>query len=283
MILVTCAGGKTGRAVVSALGRAGQDVRAMAGRKESEASLAGLGAAETVSGALTDPAAVAAAMRGARSVYYIAPTMTPDERRIGDIVIGAAEAAGVEQFVFHSTLHTRIEALPHHWSRHSVEQALIESGLCWTILQCGSYMQNMLPGWAKMVESGVHAMAYDIDAPMSLVDLDDIAGVAVKICTEPGYESGIFELCGPAITLRQKAEILSRVLGKPIRAEKAPLDAVLAHGSALGLGEFALDAMARMFPYYDAHGLVGNAKILGWILGREPTDFEGFARRIYGT
>ncbi len=283
MILVTCAGGKTGRAIVPALVKAGQNVRAMVGSAGSEASLAGLGAAEIVSGALTDPQAVAAAMRGIEAVYYIAPNMTPDERQIGNIVIGAAKSAGVERFVFHSTLHTRIEALPHHWSRHSVEQALIESGLAWTILQCGSYMQNMLPGWAKMVESGVHAMAYDIDAPMSLVDLDDIAEVAVRVCTEPGYEFGVFELCGPAITLRQKAEILSRVLGKTIRAEKAPLDAVLAHGRALGLSEFALGTMATMFPYYDAHGLVGNAKTLGWILGREPTVFEGFARRIYGT
>ena len=110
MILVTCAGGKTGRAIVAALVEAGQNVRAMAGRKESETSLAGLGAADIVSGALTDPQAVADAMQGIEAVYYIAPNMTPDERRIGDIVIDAAKSAGVEKFVFHSTLHTQIES-----------------------------------------------------------------------------------------------------------------------------------------------------------------------------
>lgn len=283
MILVTCAGGKTGRAIVPALAKAGQDVRAMVGRPESEASIAGLGSVEIVSGALTDGDAVAAALRGVEAIYYIAPNMTPDERLIGDIVIDAAKAAGVKRFIFHSTLHTQIEALPHHWARHFVEQALINSGLAYTILQCGSYMQNMLPAWAKMVESGVHSMAYDIDAPMSLVDLDDIAEVAVKVSTEPGFDNAIFEICGPAVTLRQKAEILSKTLGILIRAEKQQLEAFLEHGSALGFSEFTLATMAKMFPYYDAHGLVGNAKTLGWILGRAPTDFEGFVRRVYAS
>jgi NAD(P)H dehydrogenase (quinone) len=283
MILVTCAGGKTGRAIVPALSGASQDLRAMVGRAESEASISGLGAVEIVSGALTDADAVASALQGVDTVYYIAPNMTPDERLIGDIVIDEAKAAGVKQFIFHSTLHTQIEALPHHWARHFVEQALINSGLSYTILQCGSYMQNMLPGWLKMVESGVHSMAYDIDAPMSLVNLDDIAEVAVKVSTDPGYENAIFEICGPAITLRQKAEILSSVLGIPIQAEKEPLDAFLDHGRAAGFSEFTLATMAKMFPYYDSHGLVGNAKILGWILGRDPTDFESFVRRVYAS
>jgi NAD(P)H dehydrogenase (quinone) len=283
MILVTCAGGKTGRAIVPALAKAGQNVRAMVGRPESAASIAGLGAAEIVSGALTDADAVASALQGVDAIYYIAPNMTPDERLIGDIVIDAAKAAGVKRFIFHSTLHTQIEALPHHWERHFVEQSLINSGLAYTILQCGSYMQNMLPGWAKMVETGVHSMAYDIDAPMSLVDLDDIAELAVKVSTEPGYENAIFEICGAAITLRQKAEILANVLGIPIRAEKEQLRAFLDHGRALGFSDFALATMAKMFPYYDAHGLVGNGKILGWILGREPTGFESFVRRVYAS
>ncbi|MFT5439500.1 MAG: hypothetical protein ACI9MJ_001364 [Alphaproteobacteria bacterium] len=283
MILVTCAGGKTGRAIVPALAKAGQNVRAMVGRPESAASIAGLGAVEIVSGALIDADAVASALQGVDAIYYIAPNMTPDERLIGDIVIDAAKAAGVKRFIFHSTLHTQIEALPHHWERHFVEQSLINSGLAYTILQCGSYMQNMLPGWAKMVETGVHSMAYDIDAPMSLVDLDDIAELAVKVSTEPGYENAIFEICGAAITLRQKAEILSYVLGIPIRAEKEQLRAFLDHGRALGFSDFALATMAKMFPYYDAHGLVGNGKILGWILGREPTGFESFVRRVYAS
>ena len=98
--------------------------------------------------------------------------------------------------------------------------------------------------------------------------------------TQGGYENGMFEIAGPAITLREKAATLSELLGKPIRAEKDPLDEFLAHGRELGFSDYTLATMTKMFPYYDAHGLMGSAKILGWILGRSPTDFETFARRI---
>lgn len=283
MILVTCAGGKTGKAIVSALIAAGQPVRAMIRQSGSVAAIEALGATETVVGNLETAADVTDAMAGVDAVYYIAPNMNPREREIGDILIAAAQKHAqnhkMSRFVFHSTLHTQLEALPHHWERHFVEQALINSGLPFTILQCGSYMQNMLPAWKRVVETGIHRMAYDVDAPMSLVDLDDICQVAVKVLSEDGYLSGIFELAGPAITLSQKAEILSRVLSRPVRAEKELLPDFLAHGKELGFSDYTLKMMAQMFPYYDEHGLVGSPKVLGWLLGRDPTDFEAFARR----
>lgn len=279
MILVSCAGGKTGRAVVAALAGAGHAVRALVRGEGSVAALRALGAVEITTGDLADGEMVGRAAEGCEAIYYIAPNMDPRERAMGDCVIKAARAAGVSRLVFHSVLHCGIEALPHHWERHFVEQAIIESGLCFTILQCGSYMQNMLPGWKRMVETGVHRMAYDVDAPMSLVDLDDIAEVARRVLIEDGYGNAIFELAGEAVTLTGKAAILTRVLGREIRAEKEPLEDVLDHARAIGLSDHAITTMAGMFPYYDAHGLVGNPKTLGWLLGRAPGDFERFARR----
>lgn len=279
MILVTCAGGKTGKAIVAALVAAGQPVRAMVRRPDSREPVEALSPRETIVGDLEKAADVSEATKHISAIYYIAPNMNPRERAIGDGVIEAARQNGVSRFIFHSTLHTQLEALPHHWERHFVEQALINSGLPFTILQCGSYMQNMVPAWPRMLETGIHRMAYDVNAPMSLVDLEDICAVALKVLSEDGYLSGIYELAGPAITLLEKAEILSRVLDRPIRAEKEPLSDFLEHGKALGFGEYTLQMMAQMFPYYDQHGLVGNPKVLGWLLGRDPTDFETFARR----
>lgn len=279
MILVTCPGGKTGRAVIAALATAGEDVRALVRRAEAAADAKAAGAAEAAVGDLADAVSVAKAAEGVTAIYYIAPNMNPEERAFGDNVIAAARQCGA-RLVFHSVLHPQLEALPHHWQRHFVEQAILESGVPFTILQPGSYMQNMLPGWAAMVRSGVHRLAYDVDVPMSLVDLDDIAEAARRVLTGPGFENGVFELAGPPITLREKAAILTQVLGREIRAEKQPLDAFLKQAEAHGAGDYARGCMAKMMPHYDAHGLVGNPKVLGWILGRAPTDFETFARRI---
>ena len=63
------------------------------------------------------------------SVYHVCPNVSPDEIAIGRVSIAAARSAGVEHFVYHSVLHPQTEAMPHHWLKLRVEEALITSGL----------------------------------------------------------------------------------------------------------------------------------------------------------
>jgi len=282
MILLTSVGGKTGRAMISTFAAAGEKVRAVMRRDDADAELMSLGAVEVVHADLMDAAAMADAAKGCRAIYYICPNMTEQEQTFGENIIAAAKAAEVDRLVFHSVLHTQVQALQHHWNRLFVEEAILESGVPYSILQVGSYYQNMLPGWAKMKETGIHAMAYEVEAPMSLVDLGDVADAAVKVLNDPGCANGIFEICGPVITLTEKAEILSDVLGQPIEARRLPADDAVAHAAHMGVGEFGQDCMRRMFAHYDIHGLVGSARVLEWIIGRPPVDFETFARKVAG-
>jgi len=280
MILVTSAGGKTGKAVVPALVAHGHAVRALVRSGTAAAALKALGAAEVVTGDLADAAAVERATRGVRAIYYIPPNMSPNEGLHGANIIAAARAAGVDRLVFHSVLHCQVQALRHHWNRLFVEEALIESGVPFTILQASSYMQNMLPGWARMVETGEHTMGFAVDARISLIDLVDLGEAAARVIADPGYAAAILEINGPAITTTEKAAILTRVLGRPIRAGQTPLATVLDHARHAGASDHALDCLARMLDHYSRHGFEGSTKVLSWILGRPPTDFETFARRI---
>ncbi|MEE2997151.1 MAG: NmrA family NAD(P)-binding protein [Pseudomonadota bacterium] len=280
MILITSAGGKTGRAMIATFAMTGEPVRVIMRRNDMDEQLMALGATEVFHGDLRDPAQTAAAANGCRAIYYICPNMIEDEREIGDSIIAAAKSAEVERLIFHSVLHTQVQALKHHWARLFVEEAIIESGVPFSILQVGSYYQNMLPGWAKMLETGVHGMAYEVGAPMSLVDLEDVSEAATRVLNDPGCVNGIFEICGPVITLTEKAKILSRVLGREVEAKKMSPDLVVSHAQEMGVSEFGQDCMRRMFAHYDIHGLVGSSRILEWILGRPPTDFETFVKRI---
>ena len=279
MILVTSSGGKTGKAVIEALSLSGEAVRAMMRRTDMDEELIAIGATEVFHGDLKDPLQTALAATGCRAIYYICPNMTENEAEIGNSVIAAAKVADVERLILHSVLHTQIQALKHHWARLFVEEAIIESGVPFSILQVGSYYQNMLPGWAKMLETGIHTMAYDVGVPMSLVDLDDVSEAAVRVLNDPGCVNGIFEICGPVITLTEKAEILSRLLGREIEARKLPPDQAVDHAAKAGVAEFGQECMRRMFAHYDIHGLVGSQRILEWILGRPATDFETFVQR----
>ena len=64
----------------------------------------------------------------------------------------------------------------------------------------------MLPGWDKMLETGEHGMAYEVEAEMALVDLKDVSEAANRIVNDPGCVNGIFEICGPVITLVKRRQ-----------------------------------------------------------------------------
>ncbi len=279
-VLVTGAGGRTGHAVVPALAQAGHAVRVFVRRPESGEALTALGASEVAQGDLTDDASVAAAMAGAEAVYHIPPTMHPEEIAIGERVIGAALSESVAHFVCHSVLHPQIQGLPHHWNKLFVEEALLESGLPFTILQVSSYMQNTLSDWPRITAEGIHTMAYAPERALSLIDLEDVAAVAAKVVGDPSHVGAIYELAGSAQSVHDKARILGKVLGREVRAAQEPVAEWKRKAAAGGMPAHMVEGRAKMFRHYDETGLVGNPRVLEWLLGRPPTTFESFVARV---
>ncbi len=281
MILITGAAGKTGQAIIRALVRHGQNVRTLAYRREHVATLERQGAHEVAVGDVQDRAAVAAAAEGTRAIYHICPNMHPREVEIGEVVIAAARSAGCERFVYHSVLHPQTEAMPHHWHKLRVEEKLFESGLAVTILQPTAYMQNVLAGWDDVVERGVYAVPYPAETRVSMVDLEDVAEAAARVLTEPGHDGATYQLCGPGfLSQTDVAAVLAESLRREVRVESVPIETWKAQARGAGLGEFQVEALAKMFRYYQDHGLRGNPRVLGWLLGRPPTDFGGFVERV---
>ena len=281
MILVTGAAGKTGRAVIAALATRRAAVRAFVHRPEQAEIVERLGAWETVVGDMADRESMSQAVDGVRAVYHICPNMHPGEVALGQLAMEVARAAGVTHFVYHSVLHPQTEAMPHHWRKLRVEERLFESGLPFTILQPAAYMQNVSAYWERIVREGVYPVPYAVDAPLSLVDLEDVAQAAAIVLTEEGHEGAVYELAGPeALTPRDVAQEVGRQLGRPVRAEAVPLETWQRNARAAGLGEEAVDALLKMFRYYDRYGLVGNPRVLSWLLGRPPTAFADFVARL---
>src|SRR5262245_3610886 len=116
MILITGAGGKTGRALVKVLSKV-ESVCAFVHREDHVSVLKSLGAERVVVGDMHGEAAIRSAMKGVRNVYHICPNMNPDEVELGRLVIGAARGADVENFVYHSVLHPQTEKMNHHWQK----------------------------------------------------------------------------------------------------------------------------------------------------------------------
>ncbi len=280
MILVTGAAGKTGRAVIKALVVRAQAVRGLARRSKHVGLLKRLGVQEVVVGDMRDQAAADEAARGVRAVYHLAPNLHPEEDVLGQVALAASRAGGVAHFVYHSVLHPQTEAMPHHWQKLRVEEALLASGLSYTILQPAAYMQNVSAYWDAICERGVYPVPYAAQTRLGMVDLKDVAEAVALVLTEPGHAGATYELSGPEILSQtETAAILAQHLGRPVRVECVPIEAWKAQAHASGLGDYQLETLVKMFQYYEQHGFWGNPRVLGWLLGRAPTSFSVFVER----
>lgn len=272
MILVTGAGGKTGRAVLSALQARGAATRALLRTPQPTQ------ASESMQGSLEDQVTMAAALASVDALYFIMPNVHPQEQAIGAAWVAAAKAAGVRRFVYHSVLYPQIEAMPHHWQKLRVEEALIQSGLDFTILQPASYMQNILPYIASMREHGEYRVPYSPTAAFSPVDLEDVAAVAARTLLEPGHTGAVYQLAGPdVLNSAEMAQLAAKQLRRHVTTAQQPLadwQAANAH-----LPTYTRDTLAAMFAYYDAHGFVASSFALAHLLEREPTRFADFLAR----
>ena len=281
MILVTAANGNQGRRLVPKLLAAGHRVRACVQSQASADRLYALGVAEVMVGDLADPAFIARAVQGVRSVYHVGPTLHPAERAIGLAIIDAARAAGVGHFVFSSVLHAITTDLIQHEVKRDLEEHLLSSGLEFTILQPSNYM---LPFRMKSVfEEGVFRLTWSLDRLQSMVAVEDIAAVAALVLSEPEqHAAATYELVGPGrFTGHDIGRTLSKVTGREIRVERIEpgtfARAIFGEQDA-DTAEYKARAARAIAARYSSHDFVGNPNVLTWLLGRTPTTFEEFAR-----
>ena len=277
MILITGAGGKTGRALIKMLSKV-ESVCAFVHREEHVSVLKALGAEKVIVGDMRNEPAIRSVMQDVRSVYHVCSNMNPDEFVIGELVINGALNVGVEHFVYHSVLHPQTEKMKHHWQKLRVEELIFESGLPFTIMQPAPYMQNLLASWKSIVEDGILHIPYSVNSRFSFVDLEDVAGAAKIVLTEPNHKNAIYELAGTEpMSHVAVAKVFRRVLNHDVHAEKEEIED---WRSRIGeMNEYAVKSLIRMFEYYDQWGLAGNPNVLRWLLKREPTSFESFIRR----
>jgi NAD(P)H dehydrogenase (quinone) len=281
MILITGAGGKTGKALLKALVTRGASVRAFVRNSAHEAALGAIGARDVVVGAMDDPQALARATHGIQAIYHICPNVSPHEMSFARALVDAATSSGVSRLVYHSVLHPQIEAMPHHWSKLRVEEMLFSSRLDVTILQPTAYMQNSLAEWDRMVRDGIYRVPYPIETRLSLVDLEDVAEAAALVLTNAGHSDATYELAGtPPLSQIEIADAFGRALNKPVRAEAETIESWDARARAAGMDDHARETLIKMFRAYAHDGLKGNSNVLGWLLGRSPTSLADFAARI---
>jgi len=218
-VLVTGATGRIGRAVIGRLSAAGVPARALTRRPEAAATLpAGV---EVVTGDLTVPGSLDAALRGAGAVFLLwaAPPATVP-------AVIERLAAGAHRVVFlsspHQTPHPFFQQPNPMAALHAgIERLISAAGIESTVIRPGMLASNSLPWWAPAIRAGdVVRWPYGA-AETAPVDDRDVAAVAAQTLYQDGHAGGDYVLTGPeSLTQAAQVSIIGDVLGRRIRFEE---------------------------------------------------------------
>ena len=258
-ILIIGATGKTGSRVVRKLEAKGLPVRRGARRSATPFDW-------------DDPSTWTAILSGVSKAYV---TYFPDLAFPGAIEkLEAFVTVAVESGLKHMVL---LSGRGEHFASLG-EEVVRKSGLGFTIVRSAWFAQNFSEGYLRdPILGGVLPMpGGDITEP--IIDIDDIADVVVAALTEDGHLGERYEVTGPRLmTFAEMAEVLSDILGRPIRHVPITFEDFYANVAASG-DTFVAD----VFTTIARETLDGrNAYVTDDVkraLGRKPRDFAEFAR-----
>lgn len=270
------ASGKIGRELVRRLAERGQTVRAVSRRAAGGEKLPGV---EWVAADLAQPEGLAATFDGAERLFLLTGN-SEDMVRLQKNAMDAARRTGLKQVVKLSALgatdHSKsVIALWHY----NVERAVRESGLAWTFLRPHAFMDNLLDQRENILHDGVVYSASG-EGRVPLIDARDIAAAAAVTLTEPGHDGKIYTLTGPqAVSYREVTEILSRVLGRPLRYVAETDDQAWVRLRRAGTPTWQVAALLSISSYQRQGGLTEKlTTTVQQLIGRPPHTFEQFAR-----
>lgn len=275
-ILITGATGTIGSDLTKQLAAKGIPFRALVRKGEKSTTLSLLKEAEIIEGDFNNPESIALALKGIDRAFLLTNSSEQAEAQQSNFV-EIAKREGIKHIVKQSQLaadlHSPVRFLRYH---AAVEQKIIQSGIAYTFLRPNLFMQGLLWFRETIAKQGKFFAAVG-DAKISVVDIRDIAAVAVEALINNGHENKIYDITGAvALTHQEMAAELSKGLAKNIQfVNVSPADM---HAALISAG----------FPLWQAEGLIedyahysrGEASLISSsildVTGKPPRDFKSF-------
>ena len=277
-IAIIGATGLLGRPVTRALIEA-FDVRVVARNPAQARSLLPPGIA-IVTGNLADSSSLERAFAGMDAVYLNLSTspqqkngFSPEKDGTPNVVL-AARKAGVRRLSCITGLGTRKVAQTNFWVhhyKHAEEQALISSGIPYTIFQPTFFMETL----PTLVRGTTLMLIGDPPAPMRWISADDYARQVVAALRSERSANKLYAVQGPqAITMRAAAQRFVDVYDSQIRVRSIPLGVVKGIGLVSPQMRFfgeSIEVLMKLADDFQAQATWDD-------LGAPQTTIEDFAR-----
>lgn len=265
--------GHTGAVVADTLLDQGKKVRVLV-RDRAKGDRFGKRGAEVVVADLADAGALARAFDGASGAFVLLPPnmqaqdFRAYQRTVIDAIAAAAEVSRLPHLVLLSSIGAQhAEKVGPIAGIHEAEQRFRRlPATKSTFVRASSFAENFATSLG-MLEQGVLPSFLPASYAYDLVATADIAKVAATALVEGAKETTVIELGGPAYSANDAAAALTELVGKPIRVQEAPIDAVAPMMESFG----ASASLAAL--YQELMAGIGTGHV-AW---------EGGHRRVQGT
>ncbi|MEU0091167.1 NAD(P)H-binding protein [Kribbella sp. NPDC006257] len=256
MIVITTPTGDIGSQVLNLLLSSSEDLRVIV-RDPAKLTPAVRDRVQVVTGSHADPEVVGKAFAGADAVFWLVP---PDAHAPSlEVAYSGFTAAAARAFPAYGVSHVvGISALGRGTpvageaglvtASLEMDDLIASSGVAYRAVANPSFMDNLLEQVASIRDDGVftHTSLADRRAPIAATR--DIAAVSARLLLDRSWTgTDSVPVLGPEdLSPNDRARIISEVLGRPVRYEREPLEALAARMTGFGLSEAFVQGMVDM-------------------------------------
>jgi len=217
MIAVTGANGKLGKQVIMNLLSfyPAEKIVGLARNPQDAGDLIKLGV-QIKQADYDKPETVSAALFGIKKLLLISAVIPSERFRQHKSVIDAARQAGVSLIAYTSQLRADTSAFSLAKSHRETESYIKQSGMVYTILRNGWYIENHTENLNKALQHGV-LLGSSGKGRFSSATRGDYAEAAAVVLTQAGHSGKVYELAGSdSYSMPELASQLSELSGKKI-------------------------------------------------------------------
>lgn len=274
-ILVTGATGNIAGNAIPGLIKGGAEVRALVRSTEKAQPLAKMGV-ELIEGDFDNEDSLNKASQGVDAIFAITPA-GPEAVKQGDALLKAAVDSGSPFYLRLSAIGAAPDAPTDNGRLHfQSDEAVIKSGLPYTILRPHFFMQNLFASVPTINEGNTMYWGMG-DGNLGMIDVRDIADCAISLLFKREHDNKVFTLTGPeSITFHDIAGIIGKDLGKEITYVPIPIEAVGEAIREAGWGEWGAQVMMDYSKAYASGWGDFTTDQVEIITGNKPRSFKQF-------
>jgi uncharacterized protein YbjT (DUF2867 family) len=219
------------------------------------------------------------ALRDVDKLFLLTPDV-PNAPDLASNAVSEAKKVGIRHIVKQSVMGADLEADVGTMRLHrQVEKIIEQSGIPFTFLRPNEFMQNFINFYSPSIK-GNNAFYIPLeDAKVSLVDVRDIAAIAVEsLIDEDKHKNKTYLMTGPeALSYHQVAEVLSNATGRKISYVNISEEEAKAAMKEIGMSDWLINTVSELSDYFRKGKASEVSPAVEEVTGRKPISFSQFA------